>query len=388
MRTATVPSGRALDPGAVLADVRAGAGGEPDLTDVVEPLAVLTDALAAEARLHPAGVEAAGARLRDLLGAYAGMQADTAGHPGIDDQPVGDPIVIVGLPRSGTTLLHGLLSADPGHRAPVFWEALRPSPPPATDPEGAPARRAAVQAQFDAMIARNPSLLASLPYSADLAAECNTLTQPTLRSIAFTAHYHVPRYQRWYLHEASPAPSFRYHRRALQQLQWRAPAARWVLKAPPHLLAMDDLVAAYPGALLVQTHRDPARVMASVCALSHANRVLHSDDPVAHQVGADALDLWATGCDRAVGFRRRRPDVAVTDVRYDDLGADPLGTVAGIYAAGGIELTDDAVASMEAWLVANARDRRPVEHHTLEEFGLARDRVDERFAAYRTAHDL
>jgi hypothetical protein len=362
-----------LDADAILADATRQAGFDAwDRTDVEEPLALIIEALESEAQLSAAGRAGAGARLRRLLTSYVGMQRDAASHPEILDEQIAAPIVIVGLPRSGTTLLHSLLSSDPAHRAPRWWEALHPSPPPematyATDP-----RRELVRAEFDRMFEASPGLLAALPYAPDLAAECNTLAQPTLRSSAFFIYYHLPSFQDWYLDRADHAIRYRYHRRALKQLQWHGPKGRWVLKAPPHLLTMDALMAEYPDATIVHIHRDPTISVASAADLTWRNRILHSDAADPTTSGRDTLFLWALATHRVRDFRRRRADLHLIDVEYDDLVAKPIPTVASVYEQIGEELSAEAEASMLRWLVDNDRQKRPAHHYDLADFGLSR----------------
>lgn len=181
---------------------------------------------------------------------------------------------------------------------------------------------------------------------------------------------------------------YRYHRRALQQLQWRVPTGRWVLKSPPHLLTMGELFAEYPDARLIQNHRDPKAVMSSNCALFMANRVLHTDDADPYVVGAGSLELWGAACDRGEAFRASHPDVDIFDVHFDELMRDPLAMVERIYRWLDVDLVGSARQAMHEWLDDNARDKRPVQHHELAEFGLSAGRVDERFAAYRRNHGL
>jgi hypothetical protein len=385
--TAKALKDTSLDPADIRRDAEAIAGtGEWDDTDIVEPLAVLTDSLQS-AGLSDAGRARAARRLRELLSGYIGVQFDGRRYPEICQERIVAPIVITGLPRCGTTLLHGLMSADPRHRAPAHWQAVCPSPPPDVRTYESDPRRAAIQAEFDEMIKRSSGLQASLPYSADLKAECHTIAQPSLRSVAFYAYFNVASYQRWYL-QSDHTPLYRFHHRALQQFQWRGPQGRWVLKSPPHLHGIDKLVAAYPDLRLIQNHRDPKKVMASVCALYHANQAVNIDTPDKDAIGSELLDLFSTGTSRMQKFRAARPDVPVVDVYFDELNADPLGTVREVYDALGTELTPDAVAAMEAWLRENARDKRPVERHHVEEFGLTPEEVDERFADYRESHPL
>jgi hypothetical protein len=381
-------TGTSLDVEAIRRDAEELAGtADWDDSEVSEPLEVLSAALTGDARLNEAGVATAAARFRNLLASYIQIQADARAYPEIAAEQITAPIVMVGLPRCGTTLLHGLLSADPAHRAPVFWEALHPSPPPALVAAETDSRRARVQAVFDEAIKRSPSLLASLPYSADLNAECNIITQPTLRSISFTAAFYIPSYFSWYL-GADHSSAYRYHHQVLRELQWGDLPRRWVLKGPPHLFHLGELVAEYPDATLIQNHRDPKRVVSSQCELMRANRVVNSDDVDLHELGAEMLERLGTSCDRAEEFRTQHPEVTINDVYFDELNADPLGYVEALYDRVGLELTDAARAGMAAWLADNARDKRPVAKHKLADFGLTEEQVDERFEVYRANRSL
>lgn len=367
-----------LDPAAIRRDAEQAAGlGDWDDTDAREPLELLTDALEAEAQLHDLGRTLVGDRLRNMLTGYIEVQGDALRCPAILQERVDAPVVLCGSGRAGSTMLHGLLAADPGHRAPVWWEALRPSPPPDPATFDTDPRRREVQGELDDILHRNPSLWASLAYSADLTAECNTITQVALRSQAFHVYYRTPTYKQWLL-DADQAPLYRYHRRALQQLQWGWPDRRWVLKAPPHRFNLEQLVAEYPDAKLIQNHRDPKTGLASGCALQVALRRLYSDSVDPHEMGRDSLEMSVLGRDREAAFRAAHPEISIFDVQFEELVVDPLAMVERIYDWLGVSLTPEARAAMESWLVENARDKRPVEHHTLEEFGLTDEEVDER----------
>src|SRR5262249_14597985 len=144
------------------------------------------------------------------------------------------------------------------------------------------------------------------PYAPDLVAECNTVVQPSLRTVAFTAAWHIPSYQDWYM-DSDQHAMFSYHRRALQQFQWRTRAASWVLKAPAYLFTCDQLPDEYPGATLLDIHRDPAKTMATGANLSLGIGVPHADDidPVA--VARDYMNFWFRGHPRMESFRAARP---------------------------------------------------------------------------------
>jgi hypothetical protein len=243
------------------------------------------------------------------------------------------------------------------------------------------------QAELDAMLERSPTLASALPYAADLTAECNTLVQPSLRTVAFGAAFRVPSYERWYL-ESDQRQMYAYHRRALQQLSWRGPKGRWTLKAPPHLFTMPALVAEYPDATLVQIHRDPLTSVASNASLYHANRIVNTDhaDPV--EAGKNVLDLWAEAVRRARRFREERPEIPIIDLTYDELVADPIATTGALYRQIGETRSAAAEQAMREWLVENDRMKRPDHRYTLADFRLSEDQVRERFGAYEPRSSL
>ena len=178
------------------------------------------------------------------------------------------PIFIVGQPRTGTTILYDLLAQDPALRAPLTWEVDRPVPPPETATYASDPRIAEVQATLDLVETVMPGFTSFHPMGALLGQECVRITGADFRSMIFPTQYRVPTYDRWLLHDADLAPAYRWHRRFLQHLQSRHPADQWLLKSPAHLWHLDALAAEYPDAVIVQTHRDPLKVIASGCALT------------------------------------------------------------------------------------------------------------------------
>jgi hypothetical protein len=371
-----------LDPASILNDAAEQARFSDWATgDLREPLDIIVDAIDAEAQLHAAGRVAAARRLTGLLTSYASVQRDRHLFPEICDVEINPPVVVVGLPRSGTTLLHALFGADPANRAPVWWEALKPSPPPRPATYDHDPRRDEVEADLAEMLKRNPALLASLPYAADLVTECNTMMQPTLHTVAFTAAWRVPSYEQWYL-QADHQFMYAYHRQVLQQLQWQMPTQQWVLKAPPHLFTCAQLVAEYPDACIVEIHRDPAKTMASGASLIAGNRILHTDDVDPHDVGREYLAFWALANDRMETYRASDKSTEVVDVLYTDLITSPVSVMRNLYDDLGLTFTPSAEQGMTRWLSDNARERRPAHRYTLQEFGLSTELIDETFGDY------
>jgi len=279
-------------------------------------------------------------------------------HPEIADGTVTRPIVIVGQPRTGTTILYDLLAQDPANRAPLTWEVDQPCPPPETatyDTDPRIAESDAIAAMPDLLI---PGFTDFHPLGATLAQECVRMTGGDFRSMIFPTQYDVPDYDRWLLHEADMAPAYRWHRIFLQHLQSRHGADRWLLKSPCHLWSLGALFDEYPDALIIQTHRDPVRVISSISALVALLRSMSSDySSVARAASQYAEDI-ILGLDRSIQARMDGtvPAGQVVDVQFAEFMSDPFATIGTIYDALGMELTTEAEGAMRAFLATHPGD--------------------------------
>jgi hypothetical protein len=314
--------------------------------------------LVGEARLNDLGVEIALREIVGYLGNRLGIQAWRAQHPELATRPLERPIVIIGQPRTGTTILYDLLAQDRQLRAPLSWEVDRPCPPPEPATFESDPRIAEVQAQIELVDALMPGFTAFHPMGARLAQECVRMTGADFRSMIFVTQYRVPNYNRWLLHEADLAPAYRWHRRYLQHLQSRQPAQRWLLKSPAHMWHLAALVAEYPDAVVIQTHRDPLKVVASVSALvAHLRRMASAEASIADAAASFTEDIFV-GLERSIEARERAtlaPE-RVIDVQFSDFLADPLATIERIYAQLRLELSAATRARMRAFLAAHPGD--------------------------------
>jgi len=348
-----------------------------------EPLRILLRAYETEARLNLVGRLAARHDTLRLLANRLRLVADRQRHPDIAAQEIRRPLFIVGLPRTGSTLLHHLLAQDPANRVPVTWEVLFPSPPPERDSYAEDPRIAVAQRWLSRFDRLAPSFKSIHPTHARWPIECMAILSHTFASPQFQSMYAVPSYQRW-LSYKDLRPVYAFHRRFLQHLQWRCPAERWVLKAPSHLFALDALLATYPDARIIQTHRDPHAVVASVASLDVVLRRVFSHRVTPHEIGREALQQWASAVERAMQIRAR-PDGApgrFLDVYYTDLVRDPIATVRRIYAQCGLRLTDEVEARLRRFLAAHPKDQHGVHRYSLAQFGLRPEEVARRFQAY------
>jgi hypothetical protein len=379
-----MPSGRLdRDP---LVDEAVARTGEDDFGEPTwqEGLDILLDSLRTEARLSELGVEIAAGGVVDYLATRLAINAWRRDHPEVATGTVERPIVIVGQPRTGTTILYDLLAQDPALRAPLTWEVDRPVPPPETATYDSDPRIDDVQAQLDMAELLIPGFTSFHSLGARLGQECVRITAGDFRSMIFPAQYRVPTYDRWLLHEADFAPAYRWHRRYLQHLQSRHPAEQWLLKSPAHLWHLDALAVEYPDAFIVQTHRDPLKVIASVSALAANLRGMASDETsVAEAAGEYADDIFL-GLDRGITARDRGtfPPEQVVDVQFAAFCADPLATISQIYTALGRELTADAQERMEIFLAGNPGDGGG-DRYRFADTGLDAAELRERSARYQ-----
>jgi hypothetical protein len=326
----------------------------------------LVDSLRNDAHLHELGEQISAGEIGDYLSTRLGLVEWRKQHPEIADVDVVPPIVIVGQARTGTTILHDLLAQDHSNRVPLTWETDRPLPPPETATYSTDPRIAASQELLEGVELVIPGFQAMHPMGALLPQECVRMTGGDFRSMIFPTQYRVPSYAHWLIDEADMAPAYRYHRIFLQHLQSRHPAPRWVLKSPGHLWCLGALLDEYPNALLVQTHRDPLRIIASLTSLMSVLRRLGSDFISHPDIAGEFADYLLTGLDRSVAAREDGTVSAdrVVDVQFRGFMADPFATIREIYDKLGLELSNESEQRMRAFLADNTTEKHGGHHYT------------------------
>ncbi len=376
-----------LDEPSILAEARAKA----ELHDFGdesfrEPLRVLLAALDQEARLLDFGRAAQRSRIVDLLVNRLRAEDQCRRHPEILDEEIGAPIVIVGLPRTGTTLLHRTLSQDPRLYSARWFECRFPAPFPGGALGPNDPRIAQAKAEVQAMLDGSPALAAIHPLDAMAADEEILLLEQSFLSTVPESAANVPSYGHW-LDAHDQAPAYRYLRKLLQLLQWQKRqlgqrADRWVLKTPHHLGYADVLLAEFPGALIVQTHRDPVDSIPSLASMITALWVLVAENVDPQEVARQWSAKMATALRRCLEVRDRHPDRFV-DVWFLDAVQDPVGQARRIYDIAGLSFPAEVEGAMRAFMATNPREGRPPHQYTLEEFGLTAEGIARDFQAYR-----
>ncbi|MDB6147696.1 MAG: hypothetical protein JWO45_1360 [Spartobacteria bacterium] len=346
--------------------------------DFFEPLSRLLESCHREARLNLIGRLALRSDLVRTLSNRLLMERDRQSNPGIAAGKITQPLFIVGLPRSGTTLLHTLLSVDALHRAPLIWEIMSPSPPTTKRMRARirHARRSLAQLRWLAPTFRRVHAL-----GAELPQECIGLMSPSMLSDQFDTMYRVPSYRAWFLKQ-DLLPAYEYHHRFLQHLQNRGEGRRWILKAPAHMFAIPALLAVYPDAVFVQVHRDPLDAIVSVSSLISILRSVFSEQVDPCEVGRDALRYWSETLAKFLQKRDRFSSDRIFDLNYRDIRRDPVAAVRRLYAHFGWEFTNDAEHHMRSTLANQPRVENGFHCYNATQFGLESETVKSHFADY------
>jgi len=336
-----------------------------------EPFGVLLDALEHEAQLTLMGRLMARSDIILWLSSRLQIVDLLQRHPEIHDEKITAPMVIVGLPRSGTSILFELLSQDPDVGVPLTWEALLPCPPPEresydTDPRIDKAHQLVTQWNRVA-----PEFASMHEMGGRIPAECGLLMAGTFISDHIASLHQTPSYSGWCA-RADYLPVYQYHKQILQILQWKNPRQRWLLKAPEHQVHLETLLQVYPDARVVQTHRDPIKCMASTTSLMGTLYHMRSDQPFNAEI-FESIIMGEATAQRLEHVMDQRdsgvvPQANIADSRYQDLMDDPMTCIEHIYGHFNLALPSAARNNMLSYLEGKPKGK----------FGVHRYRVDER----------
>ena len=313
-----------------------------------------------------------------------------ARFPEIAKESVDKPLVIVGLPRTGTTKLQRLLSRDPRFWSMLFWESQFPVPLPGETLEQPSVRIAQARGIVDYMVQSMPKLLAIHPMAAEEADEEVMLMEHSFLS-AFDSYANIPDYVAW-LDTQDQTPAYRFLRRSLQFLQWQKrkrgiTGQRWLLKTPHHLLRMDILLRVFPGAQVIQTHRDPVQSIPSIASFIDTLWRIYGTDVDATAAGRSWSERMSRGLAHTMAVRAKAPTAQFLDVQFLETVRAPMDVVKRIYAFIGWTLAAEAERAMRAWLTTDEKTHAGGSHdYSPEQFGLSAEQLKRDFADYRTKH--
>ncbi len=346
-------------------------------------LSVLVDAIEA---MQPAAAfrEQVRARIDHILQTRLRLVADARAHPEIERQEIRKPLVVIGLPRTGTTITYDLLALDPAARTPREFELYMPWPATeqasfTTDP-----RIAVVQAMYDNYLAHAPQLAEIQRLDCTQPGECNHGMTFHFAGSNFPAEYGVPKFAQW-VRDEIPEGLYRTHKRLLQQFQWKGPKGRWVIKSPHHLFDLEGLVEAYPDAALIWTHRDPVSTFSSLASFMAGLQAAVGQGSDKRSVGRSVIDMWSEAMVRATRVRERisKIEARIIDIAHRDVVHDPIGVIRLIYDRFGLSFTEEQERRITTFLADNPSASRMGKHrHSAEDYGIDPDEVHERLADY------
>jgi hypothetical protein len=346
-----------------------------------EGLERLVDALNDTARLTQDGANMMSYRITLLLVNRLAIEKTYQAHPEIADQAVQGPVFVIGLPRTGTTALSQLVAADPQMRSLRAWESGNPVPPPESATEHSDARIAEAQAGLDYMYTTYPQWASMHHETAETPTECQDLLGMEFKAEHFDGMAYVPDYSDWVM-KCDMRSAYAYHHRVLKLLQWKCPPSLWHLKTPVHMLYLDALVAEYPHAKFLWSHRDPASVLGSVCSLIAYCRTWVSDRDDRPIIGEEQLAIWAEAIRRAIAFRDRMGDTGFADISFADIQSNPVAAIKRAYAQLDIPLEAHSHRAIQQWAASHKPGVHGKHESHLEDFGLNSGQVQTAFSSY------
>ncbi|MEM9175957.1 MAG: sulfotransferase [Myxococcota bacterium] len=346
-----------------------------------EPLERITRSMEEEAELSTFGRIAVANMIQAQLTTRLQLQAWTKAHPEAGEEKVERPWVILGLPRTGTSILSHLLGLDPMVRPLLQWEARSPVPPPTLATEHTDPRIAAADETMGQLLKLNPAIGAMHPFGAMLAEECIPLMMLDLRCLGMETQGFVPSYGRW-LQTCDMRPAYAWHRKALQALQSAKPTMAWSLKTPNHLWNLETLLEFYPDARLIWTHRDPGPVTASVASLNATMQGVFTRVPDPRRVGEEWLGKLRHAIARGMAFDEQTGDGWCVHVHYGEMMRDPRATMRRIYAHFGETPSELHERRITAYLSEKHQTHAGKHVYDPVDFGWSYDQLAELWSEY------
>ena len=320
---------------------------------------------------------------KTLYGRYK-VEQKLVQNPEICKAKIEQPVFIIGMPRTGTTILHALLHEDPAHRSPLAWECILPYPVPKAENYTNNDQINNVKKDFEQLFKLVPDFLNKHYMAADSPQECLSINAFDFNTFQTTTQYYIPSYMEWFENKADRLSTMQFHKRFLQYLQsGGVKGDRWLLKSPVHLMRLDEIFEVYPDARIITTHRAPDRIVSSVASLISSIRSLYSDaeDPV--RTAHEQADTWSRYFNRYIESRKRlNKEDQFIDIKFEDFITDQVGSVKKIYERFNWPLSDEAVKNFHHFIEQNPKDKNGVHDHSLKDFGLNANEINKQFEPY------
>jgi len=357
---------------------------DTDLSYLFKPLENLINSLNETNQLNLTGRVFTKQLLIDQISNRIRIDAELKARPEILDEKIEKPIFILGFPRTGTTLLHNLLSQSSGYRFPYMWETLCPSIYPDARKGYSKDRIANAVKVVKFIDYVNPQLKSIHPLYPEGPDECLKLIESSFTAPHIPLYFHTPQYWDWFKAQQKDKLRAVYarYKQQLQLLQWHRPQDTWVLKTPIHLYFLPELLDTFPDARIIQLHRDPYKVTASFCSLVAACRSLYSDIINMEEIGQFVMDFMTLSTKRAMEAENSNSTHSFCHVNYTSLISHPEKEIMGIYKQLGLTYTSAIEEGITRWISSNPKGKHGTHNYSLEQYGLSEQIVDDNLQDY------
>lgn len=354
-------------------------------------LAIMLDELNSSAAFTPFGRERVLTDATDALGRRMQVHAYIQEHPEVLDAPVERPLIVLGMPRTGTTVISYLLDQDPARRSLLHWQCVHPIPPATTEALRTDPRCLALLEEQRKILDMVTQAKVPLPHweDADGPTEDMFIHNQDFKGLSWDSFLSTSRYAEWLFHEADMTSTYEYQKRYLQVLQSTAPG-NWSLKMPSHSVHIEALLKVFPDARLMWAHRDPYRATGSLCNLWKLPKgmVLHPDAIDLNAMGRNAMAQMRYHVQRPLRARDRIGDERFFHMYYHEMMRDPMDVMRRIYEWADEPLTAETEARMRNWLAGHRQDRFALNAYTLDQYGLTVEALEPIFAEYLDTFDI
>lgn len=354
-------------------------------------LAIMLDELNSSPAFTPFGRERVLTDATDALGRRMQVHAYIQAHPEVLDAPVERPLIVLGMPRTGTTVISYLLDQDPARRSLLHWQCVHPIPPAPTEALRTDPRCLALLEEQRKILDMVTQAKVPLPHweDADGPTEDMFIHNQDFKGLSWDSFLSTSRYAEWLFHETDMTSTYEYQKRYLQVLQSAAPG-NWSLKMPSHSVHIEALLTVFPDARLIWAHRDPYKATGSLCNLWKLPKgmVLHPDAIDLNAMGRNAMAQMRYHVQRPLRARDRIGDERFFHMYYHEMMRDPMAVMRRIYEWADEPLTSETEARMRNWLAEHPQDRFALNAYTLDQYGLTVDALEPIFAEYLDTFDI
>ena len=373
-----------IDADAIISKAKKKSGFSGSIPAAEEGLHILVNSINKEGCPNPFGALAVKGLLERILFGRYKIEQEMARNPWIEEQAIEQPVFIIGMPRTGTTILHAILHEDPAHRSPLAWECLLPYPAATPETFRDNEQLHTIEKEFSQLFKLVPDFRRKHYMEADSPQECLGITAFDFNSFQFSAQLYLPSYMDWFSDRSDMPGTMRFHKRFLQYLQsGGVKGKRWLLKTPVHLRRLPEIFEVYPDARIIMTHRGPADIVSSTASLISSVRTLYSDKEDQNVTGKEQAMLWSKYFDRFLESRKALgKEDQIIDLKFEDFAKDQVGTIEKIYDRFGWDLSEEAVNNFRDFLAKNPKDKHGKHTYSLDAFGLKEEEVNKQFSKY------